>query len=52
MRLQADLAGRNDTGTYYLRWESLPHNQDEPRTDRPEEGSALEVVLLGPPFAG
>ncbi|MFM9458127.1 BNR repeat-containing protein [Streptomyces europaeiscabiei] len=52
VRLQADLADRNDTGTYYLRWESLPHNQDKPRTDWPREGSALEVVLLGPPSAG
>lgn len=37
VRLQTDLAGRNDTGTYYLRWESLPANQDSPRTDWPEE---------------
>jgi hypothetical protein len=48
VNLTQDLAGSQATGTYYLRWESLPGNGDQPRTSWPTDGGEISVVLVGP----
>ena len=44
--LQNDLAGATADGQYVLRWETLPGNDDQPRSSYPTGGSTLQVILL------
>jgi hypothetical protein len=48
VKFTEDLAGPQAPGTYYLRWETLPHNGDLARTSWPTEGGEISVVLVGP----
>jgi hypothetical protein len=45
--IQNDLAGATAGGQYILRWETLPGNDDQPRSSYPTGGSTLQVILLG-----
>ncbi len=48
VNLQTDLYGPADNGgTWYVRWESLPHNLDQPRPEWPQSGSGIELVRIG-----
>ena len=50
VNLHTDLNGAAAAGgTWYLRWESLPSNLDQPRTEWPQSGSGIELVRIGVP---
>ncbi|MFC8800663.1 BNR repeat-containing protein [Promicromonospora sp. NPDC057138] len=46
VKLESDLAGATADGQYVLRWETLPGNDDQPRSSYPTGGSTLQVILL------